>query len=94
MMMSNRITADDLRRAARMVVAMHESDEVVLDLVASEVAAADRWPQHGLACAVVARVALSQIDEDEDGALALWLHSAVEAALSGADAWWRAADDE
>jgi len=91
--MTSRIAPDDLRRAKRMIIALFESDEQVLDLVTAGVAAAaDRWMQHGLACAVVARTVLVQIDEDEEGATVMWLHSAVEKSLSGADAWWLGAD--
>ena len=92
----NRITADDLRRAVRMIVAVYEADDDVLDRVTREVAAADRWMPHSLACAVVARTTLLAIDEDErdEGALTMWLHSAVEATLGDGDAWWvRGTDD-
>ena len=93
--MSSRIAPDDLRRAARTIIALRERDDHVLDLVTSEVHASDRWQQHALACGLVARVALDQIVEDErdDGALALWLHSRVEQTINDADAWWRDADD-
>ncbi len=94
--MSTHIAPDDLRRAARMTIALYERDQHVLDLVTREVHADGRWMQHGLACALVARCVLVQIDEDErdEGALALWLHSAVESTISDADAWWFDADDE
>jgi hypothetical protein len=92
--MTSRIAPDDLRRAKRMIIALFARDEQVLDLVTAGVAAADRWMQHGLACAVVARTVLVQIDEDEEGATVMWLHSAVEKSLSGADAWWLVVDDE
>ena len=89
------MTPDDLRRAARMIVALHEHDYQVVDLVEAEVRAADRSMQHGLACAVVARTTLVQIDEDErdEGALALWLHSSVEATINDTSAWWWGTDD-
>src|SRR6476659_2744209 len=86
--MTSRIAPDDLRRAKRVIIALFARDEQVLDLVTAGVAAADRWMQHGLACAVVARTVLVQIDEGEEGATVMWLHSAVEKSLSGADAWW------
>ena len=63
--MSTHISPDDLRRAARMTIALYERDSHLLELVTREVHASDRWVQHGLACAVVARCVLTQIDEDE-----------------------------
>jgi hypothetical protein len=94
--MGSHITPDDVRRAARMVVALYEKDHQVLDLVTREVHAARRWMQHGMSCALVARTALVQIDEDErdEGALALWLHSAVEQTISDEAAWWWSNDDD
>jgi hypothetical protein len=93
--MSNHITPDDLRRAKRFVIAFYENDQQVVDLVSREVHAARRWMQHGLACAVVARAVLLQIDEDErdEGALALWLHAAIEQLIGEGDAWWLSGDE-
>lgn len=78
--MSNNITEDDLRRGARYCVAVYESDLQVQKLVAIEVGREKRWMEHSMACALICRVVLTKVDEaeEDEGAIALWLHSAVE----------------
>ena len=74
------ITEQDLRRGARFCVAVYESDIHGQELVGLEVGREKRWMQHSMACALICRVVLTKVDEaeDDEGAIALWLHSAVE----------------
>lgn len=69
-----------MRRAARFCVAVYERDAQVQKLVAEEVGREKRWMEHSFACALVARVVLTKVDEaeDDEGAITLWLHSAVD----------------
>lgn len=84
------ITADDVRRGARYVVALYESDGPVLRMVAEEAQRERRWSELALATGLIARVILTKIDEaeDDEGAIALWLHSAAEQILDDGDVWW------
>ncbi|MCU1615958.1 MAG: hypothetical protein JWO98_3498 [Frankiales bacterium] len=95
-MTTRTITDDDLRRAVRLIVAIRESDMQVQTLVAGEVQKLDRWMPMALACAVVARTVLLQIDEEprDEGALTMWLHAAIEQVIQGEDAWWLNDDEE
>jgi hypothetical protein len=80
----------DLRRAARLVTGLHESDYDAVKLVMVEVQRADRWQPFAMACAVVSRILLTKIDEaeDDEGAIALWLAAAVEQVANDGDCWW------
>lgn len=88
------ITNDDLRRAARYVVSLYENDSDTTRRVAEEVQKLDRWSELALAAGLVARVVLTKVDEAEqdDGAISLWLHAAIEQITDG-DAWWIGDDD-
>lgn len=89
------ITNDDLRRAARYVVSLYEDDSDATRRVAEEVQKLDRWSELALACGLVARVVLTKVDEaeEDDGAISLWLHAAVEQITDG-HAWWIGDDDD
>lgn len=78
--MTDFITPDDLRRAVRMVVASAMDDDDVQRMVSIEVGRLDRWQHMAMACTLVARTVLLQIDEDhqDEGAMALWLHATIE----------------
>ena len=94
-MTRQRITSDDLRRAARYVISLYENDIDTTRRVAEEVQTLDRWSETAMAAGLVARVVLSKVDvaEDDDGAIALWLHAAIEQITDG-DAWWIGGDDD
>ncbi len=57
--------------------------------VAVEVQKLDRWSELALSCGLINRIVLTKVDEaeDDEGAIALWLHAAVEQIGDG-DAWW------
>lgn len=94
-MKGQHITGEDLRRAVRYVVALYENDSDTMRRVAVEVQSLGRWCELALATGLVTRVALTKIDEaeDDDGAISLWLHAAVEQITDG-DAWWIGAGDD
>lgn len=87
MTQSDRISPDDLRRATRLIVALKEGDPTVQKMVCGEVHRLGRWHDMALATAVVARIVLLQIDEDDqdEGAIALWLHNRVESLIDSGD---------
>lgn len=84
------ITAADLRRAVRYCVAIYEVDGDTMRRVAEEVQKLDRWSELALSCGLVNRVLLTKVDQadEDDGAVALWLHAAVEQIVDDGDAWW------
>jgi hypothetical protein len=84
------ITTEDLRRAARYVIALYESDNPVLRMVTQEAQREHRWAELALSTGLIARVILTKVDEaeEDDGAIALWLHTAVEQIVDDGDAWW------
>lgn len=83
------ITTDDLRRAARYCIAIYESDGDTMRRVAEEVQLLGHWSELALSCGLINRIVLTKVDEadEDDGAIALWLHAAVEQIGDG-DAWW------
>lgn len=88
-MSRQQITDEDLRRAVRYSVAIYENDNDAMRRVAAEVQQLGRWSELALACGLVTRVVLTKVDEaeDDDGAISLWLHAAIEQITDG-DAWW------
>ena len=83
----------DLRRGARMVTALTESDYDAVRLVMVEVQKADRWRDLAIANAVIARIILTRLDEIADGygdadMFGLWLAAADEQVAADGDAWW------
>lgn len=95
-MTAQSITTEDLRRAARFCIGLYESDDDAARRVAVETAKLDRWAELALACGLMARIVLSKVDQIDDGAIALWLHAAVEQITDDGDAWWieNGRDDE
>ncbi|MDO3636008.1 hypothetical protein [Mycolicibacterium arseniciresistens] len=75
------ITEHDLRRGERFCIALYENNPQIQQLVAVEVGRENRWREHAMACALIARIALTRDTDDlgeGEGAVALWLHAAVE----------------
>jgi hypothetical protein len=82
----------DLRRAARMVAALTESDYEVVRLVMVEVQREHSWQAFAMAMAAVARMLTldepARPDVNDTAAFTMWLHGAVEHIATEGDAWW------
>ena len=87
-MTAQSITTEDLRRAARFCIGLYEDDTDTSKRVAFETAKLDRWAELAMACALMTRIVLTKVDQIDDGAIALWLHAAVEQITDDGDAWW------